>query len=290
MHVDNSNELDNRVVEIIEGVSKVVAAVCIVQLSVKIPVWLGIYWKVSIFPWKNKGKNITGNEKLPEVDGDEMEETEEAINEDKLSFAELRFNVAWNLWRECAECGVFLIPFFLGTGAEAIPLSAFVGIVVALFLGAGIYIANKKLQNKLYLAIFMSGLTLFLAVGLFVGGCHEFEEVWGETRTVWEIENDGWSHKKFPMVIFKPFGYSSKRTVLQITTFWLFLAAGLFYHFLKWNATRTAKNLATKNMNDTDNADASGKVLEDGSDVEKGGSETKNENSDDAGSSGDASA
>ena len=183
-----------------------------------------------------------------------------------------------------------MIPFFLGTGAEAIPLSAFVGIVVALFLGAGIYIANKKLQNKLYLAIFMSGLTLFLAVGLFVGGCHEFEEVWGETRTVWEIENDGWSHKKFPMVIFKPFGYSSKRTVLQITTFWLFLAAGLFYHYLKWNATRTAKNLATKNINDTDNADASGKVLEDGSDVEKGGSETKNENSDDAGSSGDASA
>ena len=95
MPIENSNELDNRVVEIIEGVSKVVAAVCIVQLSVKIPVWLGIYWKVSIFPWKNKGKNITGNEKLPEVDGDEMEETEEAINEDKLSFAELRFNVAW---------------------------------------------------------------------------------------------------------------------------------------------------------------------------------------------------
>ena len=39
----------------------------------------------------------------------------------------------------------------------------------------------------------------------------------------------------------KPFGYSSKRTVLQITTFWIFLAIGLGYHFLKWNAARTAK-------------------------------------------------
>ena len=46
-----SKELDHKTVEIIEGVSKVVASVCILQLSVKIPVWLGLYWKVSIFPW-----------------------------------------------------------------------------------------------------------------------------------------------------------------------------------------------------------------------------------------------
>ena len=38
-----SQELDERVVEIIEGVSKVVAAVCILQLTLKIPVWLDLY-------------------------------------------------------------------------------------------------------------------------------------------------------------------------------------------------------------------------------------------------------
>lgn len=224
-----SKDLDEKVVEIIEGFSKVVASVCIVQLSVKIPQWLGIYGKVSIFPWKNQAK----------MQGAGDHGIEDAVN--RLSFNELRFNVAWNIWREVAECGVFLIPFFLGTGAEAIPISALVGVVVALFLGIGIYIANNKMQNKNWLAFFMAGLTLFLAVGLFVGGCHEFEEAWGETKKVWTIENDFFSHKEFPFVILKPFGYSSSRTVLQITTFWLFLAAGLCYHYLKWNATRQVR-------------------------------------------------
>lgn len=36
-----SKDLDDRVVEVIEGVSKVVAAICILQLSTKVPKWLG---------------------------------------------------------------------------------------------------------------------------------------------------------------------------------------------------------------------------------------------------------
>lgn len=213
-----SKELNEKTIEIIEGVSKVVASICILQLSVKIPVWLNIYWKVSIFPWKNKEIKRPGQA--------------------ELTLGEIRFNVAWNIWREVAECGVFLIPFFLGTGAKAIPLSALVGIAVSLVLGFGIYIANHRMKSKGWLAFFMSGLTLFLAVGLFVGGLHEFEEVWGETKKVWTIDNPNMSHKEFPMVIFKPFGYSSSRTVLQITSFWCFLSIGLGYHFLKYRATK----------------------------------------------------
>ena len=38
-----SQDLDARAAEIIEGVSKVVAEICILQLSLKIPKWLGIY-------------------------------------------------------------------------------------------------------------------------------------------------------------------------------------------------------------------------------------------------------
>jgi high-affinity iron transporter len=217
-----SKQLNEQAIEIIEGVSKIVASICILQLSVKIPVWLGIYWKVSILPWKQKFDTIR-----PDAES--------------ISFNEIRFNVAWNIWREVAECGVFLIPFFLGTGAKAIPLSALAGIAVAVVLGLLMYIANHRIKSKTWLAVFMSGLTLFLAVGLFVGGCHEFEEVFGETKKVWKIENPFWSHKALPMVVFKPFGYSASRTVLQMVCFWLSLATGLSFHYLKWRATKLAR-------------------------------------------------
>ena len=217
-----SRDLNENTVALIEGISKVVASFCIVQLSVKLPVWLGVYWKVSIFPWKNKDKKF--NQEV-----------------ETLSLNEIRFNVVWNIWREVAECGVFLIPFFLGTGAKAIPISAVVGIGISLVLGIGIYVANHRLENRAWLAIFMSGLTLFLSVGLFVGGCHEFEEIFGDTKEVYSIERPGLSDSSFPMVIFTPFGYSSERSVLQITTFWLFLGFGLSLHFLKWRNTQIVK-------------------------------------------------
>jgi high-affinity iron transporter len=87
-----------------------------------------------------------------------------------LSLKSIRFNVAWNIWREVAEIGVFLIPFFLGEGAKAIPLSGIAGIVVGALLGGLIYITNKRCENKFWLAAFMAILLLFLSTGLFVGG------------------------------------------------------------------------------------------------------------------------
>jgi high-affinity iron transporter len=76
-----SKDLNEKTIRITERVSKMVASICIFQLSVKIPVWLGIYWKVSALPWKEKELKK----------GDEM-----------ISFNEIRFNVAWNIWREVA--------------------------------------------------------------------------------------------------------------------------------------------------------------------------------------------
>lgn len=206
-----SNELDGRVVEIIEGVSKVVAAICILQLSLKIPGWLGVYAR-------KKGEVEVG-----------------------VTLKEIRFNVSWNIWREAAECGVFLIPYFLGGNPKSIPISALVGIIIALILGAGIYVGNQKLENKVGLAAFMSILTAQLATGLFVGGCHEFEEVWGETPKVWKIQNAFWSHKKLPMVILKPFGYSSSRTVLQIACFWSWTALTVGLHLWKIQKTKAIR-------------------------------------------------
>lgn len=226
-----SGELDDRVVEIIEGVSKVVAAICILQLSVKIPVWLGVYAKVPLLPCR---KNICmwGNGSFQE------KTTEKDVG---ITLQEIRFNVAWNIWREVAECGVFLIPFFLGNTAKSIPISALAGIAIALVLGGLIYIANFKFKNKGWLAFFMAGIMLFLSVGLFVGGLHEFEEVAGETPDVYVIEDPALSSSKLPMAMLKPFGYSSSRTVLQICSFWLWLAFGLLLHFLKWRNTKIAR-------------------------------------------------
>ena len=89
-----SQELDERVVEIIEGVSKVVAAVCILQLTLNIPVWLDLYEKVPLLPCR---KNV------PSYANHSLDEAENA----PVSLKEISFNVRWNLWREIAECGVF---------------------------------------------------------------------------------------------------------------------------------------------------------------------------------------
>jgi len=226
-----SSELDDRVVEIIEGVSKVIAAICIMQLSLKIPVWLGVYAKVPLLPCK-KNLCMWGNGSYQE------KKVEKDVG---ISMKEIRFNVAWNIWREVAECGVFLIPFFLGNNVKSIPISALAGIAIALVLGGLIYIANFKFENKFWLAFFMSGIMFFLSVGLFVGGLHEFEEVGGETPDVYVISDPGLSSKELPMAMLKPFGYSSSRTVLQICSFWLWLAFGLLLHFLKWRNTKIAR-------------------------------------------------
>jgi high-affinity iron transporter len=234
-----SRGFDEKIGDIIEGVSKVVAAFCILQLSLKMPKFLGCYAS-------KKG-----------ADGVEV----------GLTLKSIRFNVAWNIWREVAEIGVFLIPFFLeGEKAKAIPLSGLAGCAVGGLLGGIIYIANKKLKNKTWLAVFMAVLLLFLATGLFTGGMHEFEEVWGMTKNVYnyrEAANGFFNEKKLPMAIFKPFGYSAKRSVLQIASFWTFLCFGCLLHFWKWLSTkkiREAQELAEQEKAEA--AEAGEKTLE----------------------------
>lgn len=95
-------------VTIIKDVSKVVAAVAILQLSTKCPKWLGYYTSKKV---ANDGI-VRG-----------------------LTTTNIKFNVAWNIcWREAAEIGVlFLIPFFLGDDTlDEIPVSAIIGIAIGL--------------------------------------------------------------------------------------------------------------------------------------------------------------
>ena len=155
-----SIDFDTRTSTIIEGVSKLVAAICILQLSLKLPKWLGIH--------KSHKHHISD-------DSDSFNPTLNSI----------RFNVAWNIWREVAECGIFLIPFFLnGEAALAIPLRVIVGTIVGALAGWGIYHANGRMKNKMSLAIFFAGLLHLLSTGLFVSGCPKFETVYGSTPVV----------------------------------------------------------------------------------------------------------
>ena len=221
------NKLDKTSAMIVEGVSKVIAAIAIAQLSLKVPKWLGVYPGM-----KNKGKDAAN-----------------------LTLRALYFNVAWNVWREMAEVGIFLIPYFLqgsqGGKAVAVPLSACVGIAIALVLGALLYLASKFTRRTVVLAVSMVLVTGWLSIGLFVGGCHEFEEVWGESAEVFVMpgdENSGfWSHKQMPMALFKPFGYSHHPTQLQIGTFWGWAAMLALAHYLKYHlAERKAEKEAAQ--------------------------------------------
>ncbi|GAX12576.1 hypothetical protein FisN_13Lh032 [Fistulifera solaris] len=241
-----SKEFDEEVAEWIEGISKVIAALCILQLSLKIPKWMGYY--------KNK------------KDGKISQSFD-------LTITSIRFNVAWNVWREVAECGVFLLPFFLdGNNLVAIPLSAVIGISVGLTVGFLVYWANQSMKEKHYVCIFVTIVLAFLATGLFVGGCHEFEEILGETREVWAAKNDFWSHKELPMVILKPFGYSSSRSLLQITTFWCFLGVTAALHLIKFQEMKRLdlelQQLATKGKPISNSSSSS--IDGDEQDAEKG--------------------
>lgn len=229
------NEVDKDPVRIIEGVSKVVAALCIAGLSLKIPKWLGLYQS------RSSNKDIV---------------------EEELTPNRLRFDIAWNIWRETAEIGIFLVPSFLSGDLAALPLSAVVGLVLALFVGALLHFANTRMNNKIYLAVLMAGITGLLATGLFTGGCHEFEEVWGETDYVYKIKGDFWHNKKFPLAILKPFGYTPKPTVLMMCCFWIFGFLLVLVHFIKVYRSMSKNRLA-------DSAAASGKHQM-GNETEKG--------------------
>lgn len=218
---------DQKVGKIIEGVSKIVAAIFILQLSYKLPKWLGVY----AAPKKDyKSKVFYG-----------------------LSLNSIRFNIAWNIWREVAECGAFLIPFFLTADqVRLIPVSGAVGIVVGVASGLGIFWASNHMESKNKLAFFLAAVTGQLSVGLFTGGCHEFEYVYGSTPVVWHLDAEFWDYKKLPMTLIKPFGYSHERTVLQMSCFWgwMFLLLGI--HYKKWKDSEKFKAAEKAQVNQKD--------------------------------------
>jgi high-affinity iron transporter len=237
---------------IIEGISKIVAAISLLQLSLELPKFLGVYCS-------SKKRNVR-NEDVHAVDNGGM------------TIRYIRFNVAWNIWREVAECGVFLIPIFLtGDKLKSIPLSALVGSIVGILCGYGIYVANRKLTKKTSLAVFSVLLLVILSAGLFTGGCHRLELETKPTKLVWELDGDFWSVHRLPMTLIKPFGYNDSRSVLEIVCYWSWLALSAALHFRKYKISQILK------QNDS-RTDVSSEIIsspEDGVDTEMGGAPEK---------------
>lgn len=217
-----SRDFDAKTSTLIEGVSKIVAAICLLQLSLKMPRFFGLYYS------KAQLKKIKNGEPV-----------DDTIDANGMNLRSIRFNVSWNIWREVAECGVFLIPFFLtGEDMKAIPLSAVIGSLVGGAICVFIYYANRRFKSTVGLTVFTVSLFLLLSTGLFSNGCHKFEMVYGSTPVVWSLDGDFWSVDSLPMTVFKPFGYSDQRTVLEMVSFWLWLLFGLILHYCKYKKCR----------------------------------------------------
>jgi high-affinity iron transporter len=223
-----SMNFDNTTAKVIEGVSKIVAGISLLLLSLKLPKFLGVYGSCK----------TSKNRKSQQASSDGVQADDQNASDDSdpdyLTKRSIRFNVAWNIWREVAECGVFLIPFFLAGDLLAIPLSAVIGALVGTAAGFGIYFANKRLKNKKGLAIFAVLLLCFLSAGLLTGGCHNLEVEFGSTPTVWALQPDFWSIDRLPMTLLKPFGYNDSRTVLEIVCYWSWLALSALLHYRKY--------------------------------------------------------
>ena len=98
--------------------------------------------------------------------------------------------------------------------------------------------ASKGMKSTVSIAAFTVGLLLILSTGLFTGGWHKYELLYGYTPIIWQIQSDFWSEERLPMTIFKPFGYSETRTVLEMAAFWGWLLFGLFLHWQKYKLCR----------------------------------------------------
>jgi high-affinity iron transporter len=245
-----SSHLSERVVSIVEGVSKLVAAVAVLQLSIKIPVWLGIYENVSLLPCRQRLMSVTSHSLNDNAE----------VKVATITLGEIRFNVAWNIWREVAECGVFLLPVFLSGNLKAIPFSALIGIVFAVILGIILSIALNRMSTKFWLALIMVLLTGIFSAALFESAVHEFELLTGETPTAFVVQNPFFSSESFPMLIFEPFGYSTYETVLQIVSFWCWIFFACVLHFLKYRVSKKYKETQANTVKDDSEGKATRRI------------------------------
>jgi len=214
-----------------EAVSKLIGFYFVVKMMLKLPQWFGI-------------SNFKGPVKpIPKGQSADDESIEFGTPKDFF------FNLFWNLMRESAEAGCFVsIEVFLSSNAKStLDASIITGVFAAigfflLWAFGGMFISVKPF------AIFAAVIIQMLAVGLFTGSVHAFEEVHHmqtgaeETPKVWKAEN---SELKSAISVFAFFGLKGSFTALQFVA-WILSAAVLtalqLYHNYYGNPIPSLKN------------------------------------------------
>jgi len=164
-----------------EAVSKLIGCFIVIKMMLKAPKWFGI---------SNYGRVENQEYQRPNSPMQTHSE-EEALESEKA----IAFTLFWNILREIAEAGCFVaIEVFLSDKAmESLGSSVGVGIsaAVGFFL---LIVFSTNQSNNLFAAILISVILQMLAVGLFTGSVHAFEEVselrgTGHTDLIWGDED-----------------------------------------------------------------------------------------------------
>ncbi len=205
-------------IEVVEGISKLVASASLLRLSLRLPGWLGV------------GANPASA---------------------TTSHGELAFQVAWNVWRQTCEVGVYLVPIFLRYPFTdhilTIPLSSLAGVGIGVGIGLVVhallrFLARRELPRaQAALACVLSG---WLSCGLFSRAMHDFERAVAvsypthlPTATLFRLPGCNgaatpgcayphgyrgmlWSETAFPMCLIVPIGYAHGPTIVQLASFW----------------------------------------------------------------------
>jgi len=190
-----------------EGASKLIGAILVCKMMFKMPKWFGI---------SNYGRIENQEYVIPNT----------IVPDDVLDSKEkMGFNLFWNIFREMAECGSFVaIEGFLNPRAfNTLGWSVSVGLAAsfATFIIIGL---SMKYSTGHVAGVTCSIIIQMLAVGLFTGAAHAFEEVHEmkyetESPLVWG-EEDMDPETNNVVKVFRFFGLRGKFSAVELAV-WL---------------------------------------------------------------------
>lgn len=147
-------QTDSRMLSLLTGMSRIVAAIMLMLISYKIPKWLGVYPSRK----REQGSPIGSTLHV------------------------LAFNVRWSIWRQLGKFYFILLPFYCGVQPMTIPVSVVLGIVGGTSVGVMVYFGRTCLRHqKLLVSVSMAVLFVMLSSITFSSGCYYIGEVWGTT-------------------------------------------------------------------------------------------------------------
>ncbi|KAI9190490.1 high-affinity iron permease [Blastocladiella emersonii ATCC 22665] len=188
------------------------------------------YWQLK---WEQKLRNAA-------------EEAMTTMQKNKWPMFLLSFTV---VLREGLETLVLLGGTSSSASAKSIILPAITGIITGCLIGWLVYKGGHTVALKAFVHVSLV-LLLFIAAGLFMGGCHEVEELTGGEIVILEIEDrefDGEEGNVFFQLIGALFGWRSEWTLVTTITYFLYWIVALPALFLyNRKQTRLAEEFAKK--------------------------------------------